>query len=141
MCRSGRATGASVRRAPFSLGARAWRLYREPFYGDRQCEGGAEGDPAALGGRDPGLVGHLRSGRGVRLRNRAIILLFLDTGMRYAELHQLILADVSWEDGRIHIRHGKGRNSGVVPFGDGPAAALRDYVERFRGEGRGADCF
>ena len=34
-------------------------------------------------------------------RNRAIILLFLDTGMRYAELHQLTLADVSWEDRRI----------------------------------------
>ena len=70
-------------------------------------------------------------------RNRAIILLFLDTGMRYAELHQLILADVSWEDRRIHIRHGKGRKQRVVPFGDGPAAALRDYVERFRGEDEG----
>ena len=33
-------------------------------------------------------------------RNRAIILLFLDTGMRKAELHQLTLADVSWEVGR-----------------------------------------
>ena len=34
-------------------------------------------------------------------RNRAIILLFLDTGMRSAELHQLTLADVSWETRRI----------------------------------------
>ena len=42
-------------------------------------------------------------------RNRAIILLFLDKGMRYAELHGLTLGDVSWEDRRIHIRHGKGR--------------------------------
>ena len=48
-------------------------------------------------------------------RNRAIILLFLDTGMRYAELHQLTLADVSWEDRRIHIRHGKGRKQRVAP--------------------------
>ncbi len=70
-------------------------------------------------------------------RNRAIILLFLDTGMRYAELHLLTLADVSWEDRRIHIRHGKGRKQRVVPFGDGPEAALRDYVERFRGEDEG----
>ncbi len=31
-------------------------------------------------------------------RNRAIILLFLDTGMRYTELHRLTLADVSWGD-------------------------------------------
>ncbi len=70
-------------------------------------------------------------------RNRAIILLFLDTGMRYAELHQLTLADVSWEDRRIHIRHGKGRKQRVVPFGDGPEAALRGYIDRFRGEDEG----
>jgi integrase/recombinase XerC len=66
-------------------------------------------------------------------RNRAIILLFLDTGMRYAELHQLTLADVSWEERRIHIRYGKGRKQRVVPFGDGPATALRNYVDGFRG--------
>ena len=70
-------------------------------------------------------------------RNRAIILLFLDTGMRYAELHRLTLADVSWEDKRIHIRHGKGRKQRVVPFGEGPVAALREYVDRFRGEDEG----
>ena len=54
-------------------------------------------------------------------RNRAIILLFLDAGMRYAELHGLTLADVFWEDRRIHIRHGKGRKQRVLPFGDGAA--------------------
>jgi site-specific recombinase XerD len=70
-------------------------------------------------------------------RNRAIILLFLDTGMRSAELHQLTLADVSWENRRIHIRHGKGRKQRVVPFRDGPEAALRAYVEGFRGEDAG----
>ena len=42
-------------------------------------------------------------------RNRAIILLFLDTGMRYTELHRLALADLAWDARRIHIRHGKGR--------------------------------
>ena len=70
-------------------------------------------------------------------RNRAIILLFLDTGLRYAELHQITLADVSWEDRRIHIRHGKGRKQRVVPFGEGPEAALRAYIDRFRGAGEG----
>ena len=70
-------------------------------------------------------------------RNRAIILLFLDTGMRLAELHQLTLADVNWEARRIHIRHGKGRKQRVVPFGDGPEAALRAYLDRFRGEDDG----
>ena len=40
-------------------------------------------------------------------RNRAIILLFLDTGMRYSELHRLTVADCAWDARRIHIRHGK----------------------------------
>lgn len=65
-------------------------------------------------------------------RNRTIILLFLDTGMRYTELHRLTLADVAWEERRIHIRHGKGRKQRVVPFGDGPATALQTYCEQFR---------
>ena len=73
-------------------------------------------------------------------RNRAIILLFLDTGLRYTELHRLTLADVSWETRRIHIRHGKGRKQRVVPFGDGPDEALRDYIARFRSEAPGALC-
>ena len=71
-------------------------------------------------------------------RNRAIILLFLDTGLRYAELHGLTLEDVDWEAGRIHVRHGKGRKQRVVAFGAGPSDALRDYVERFRGAAPGA---
>ena len=66
-------------------------------------------------------------------RNRAIILLFLDTGMRHSELHRLTLDDVAWDARRIHIRHGKGRKQRVVPFGEGPAAALRTYGEQFRG--------
>ncbi len=70
-------------------------------------------------------------------RTRAIILIFLDTGMRMAELHQLTLADVDWEARRIHIRYGKGRKQRVVPFGEGPDDALRDYLDGFRGENEG----
>ena len=58
--------------------------------------------------------------------------------MRLSELHQLTLADVDGEARRIHIRHGKGRKQRVVPFGDGPDEALRDYIVRFRGEAPGA---
>ena len=77
------------------------------------------------------------SGEEFGCRNRAIILLFLDTGMRYAELHQLSLADVSWDTRRIHIRHGKGRKQRVLPFGVGPEAALRAYVDGLRGDAEG----
>ena len=70
-------------------------------------------------------------------RNRAIILLFLDTGMRALELLRVAVDDVHWERRRIHIRHGKGRTQRVVPFGDGPEAALRDSITRFRGAASG----
>ena len=40
---------------------------------------------------------------------------------------------MSWEERRIHIRYGKGRKQRVVPFGEGPEAALRAYVDQFRG--------
>ena len=67
-------------------------------------------------------------------RNRAIILLLLDTGIRASELLQLTLADIQRADHRVHIRWGKGRKQRVVPLGDRPAAAVRDYIDRFRGE-------
>lgn len=70
-------------------------------------------------------------------RNRAIILLFLDTGIRASELLQLTLADIQWDERRIHIRWGKGRKQRVVPLGERPAAALHDYIDRFRGEAPG----
>ena len=70
-------------------------------------------------------------------RNRAIILLLLDTGIRASELLQLTLADIQWDARRIHIRWGKGRKQRVVPLGGRPAAALRDYLDRFRGDAPG----
>ena len=124
-------------RAFFSWCTRMGGCARSPFTGipnvkveQKVIQPLTEGDIQAL-------LAVCDSGEEFGCRNRAIILLFLDTGMRYAELHQLTLADVSWENRRIHIRHGKGRKQRVVPFGDGPEAALRDYVEGFRGEDDG----
>ncbi len=71
-------------------------------------------------------------------RNRAMILLFLDTGMRALELLRVELDDIDWDLRRIHIRQGKGRKQRVVPFGAGPEQALRLYLDRFRGEEAGA---
>ena len=66
-------------------------------------------------------------------RNRAIILLFLDTGMRALELLRVEVDDVHWESRRIHIRHGKGRKQRVVPFrgrARGGAARLHHALPR-----------
>ena len=70
-------------------------------------------------------------------RNQAIILILRDTGLRASELLQLTLADIQWKERRIHIRWGKGRKQRVVPLGARPAAAIRDYLTRFRGEAPG----
>jgi len=71
-------------------------------------------------------------------RNRAMILLLLDTGIRASELHGLELEDVDLKSRRVHIRHGKGRKQRVVAFGHGPAYALSMYVVLWRGEKPGA---
>jgi len=71
-------------------------------------------------------------------RNRTMILLLLDTGIRASELHGLELRDVDLDSGRIHVRHGKGRKQRVVAFGQGPAYALSTYIVFFRGEKPGA---
>ena len=66
-------------------------------------------------------------------RNRAIILLFLDTGMRALELLRVAVDDVHWESRRIHIRHGKGRKQRVVPVrgrARGGAARLHHALPR-----------
>ncbi len=66
-------------------------------------------------------------------RNRALIWLLLDTGLRASEILRVELVDVDWAAQRIHVRHGKGRRQRVVPFGARPAVMLRAYLDDFRG--------
>jgi integrase/recombinase XerC len=73
----------------------------------------------------------------VGIRNRAIILLLLDTGMRRAELEGLDIQDVDLATGRAFIRHGKGRKQRIVPFSTEPASAISEYVKRYRGDNDG----
>jgi len=71
-------------------------------------------------------------------RNRAIILLLLDTGIRSDELRMLDLSDLDMGSRRLQIRHGKGRKQRVVPFTDAPAEAIHRYVDDYRGDAPGA---
>ena len=49
-------------------------------------------------------------------RNRAMILLMLDTGIRASELCDLRIEDVDNRNNRIFIRMGKGARERTVPF-------------------------
>lgn len=62
------------------------------------------------------------------LRNRLIILLLLDTGMRRGEITSVELTDVNIDDRRIHIRNAKGGKQRVVPFAGQCRDALREYL-------------
>ena len=61
-------------------------------------------------------------------RNRAMILVLLDTGVRRTELVNLDL-----EGQRLRVLHGKGNKQRVVRFGARAREAVEDYLERFRG--------
>ena len=61
-------------------------------------------------------------------RDAAVMLLFLDTGIRCAELSALDLADCDLPRGRLLIRHGKGNKQRVVPFARRCRSALEAYL-------------
>jgi site-specific recombinase XerD len=49
-------------------------------------------------------------------RNRAIVLILLDTGIRASELCDLKVEDVDNRNNRIFVRHGKGMKERMLPF-------------------------
>jgi site-specific recombinase XerD len=67
-------------------------------------------------------------GRGfVERRDTAVLLLFLDTGMRLSELAGLAVADVDLDDDVVRVL-GKGSRIRVSPFGNRTGRALAGYL-------------
>jgi integrase/recombinase XerC len=62
------------------------------------------------------------------VRDRAILLTLLDTGIRCSELVQLNLEDLDLADGRLRVLHGKGNKQRVVPFAGHCRDALDLYI-------------
>jgi integrase/recombinase XerC/integrase/recombinase XerD len=62
------------------------------------------------------------------LRDRAMILTLLDTGIRCSELVQLNLKDLDLADGRLRVLHGKANKERVVPFAGRCREALHLYI-------------
>lgn len=72
-------------------------------------------------------------------RDKAIILILLDTGLRASELLALVGADVRIADGSIRVRSGKGDKDRIVYAGSKTLRALlRYYAERGQPEAREA---
>jgi len=65
-------------------------------------------------------------------RNLAILLLFLDSGLRVSELVGIELDDVSLPEGHIIIRQGKGKKERIVPVGSIVQKSLWKYINLYR---------
>ena len=76
------------------------------------------------------LMAGCDSATALGLRERAMVLCLLDTGLRCSELVQLTLDDLDLETRRLRVRHGKGNKQRVVPFAAHCGAALERYLER-----------
>jgi integrase/recombinase XerD len=61
-------------------------------------------------------------------RERAIVLVLIDTGVRASELVHLTLADVDLDAGRIVVRQGKGRRDRLVFVRPQTGCAINDYL-------------
>jgi integrase/recombinase XerD len=62
------------------------------------------------------------------LRDRAIVLVLVDTGIRASELCALRVGDLAGS--RLFVRHGKGDKARPVFIGDVTRQALTDYLSR-----------
>jgi site-specific recombinase XerD len=65
-------------------------------------------------------------------RDRAILLVLLDTGIRVGELVRLEFSDLDLEGQRMRILHGKGNKQRVVAFGEDCRKEILSYLESYR---------
>lgn len=61
-------------------------------------------------------------------RNYAIVTLLLTTDLRNAELLDLTLADLHWDEGEIFVKYGRGKKFRCVAFSDLAQSAVRLYL-------------
>jgi integrase/recombinase XerD len=66
------------------------------------------------------------------LRDKAIIIVLVDTGIRATELCALTLADYDPKVGQLVVRHGKGDKLRILPLGDRALDAIDDYLDARR---------
>ena len=71
-------------------------------------------------------------GNPLGFRDRTIMEVFFATGMRLSELTSSAVEDLNFEEGLIHIKHGKGQKQRLVPMGEAARNWLQEYLENVR---------
>lgn len=88
------------------------------------CERTAHLGPDLMEGRQPGE----RPGRFDGVRNRAILVALVDSGVRASELCNLRLNDYEPKTGRLHVRQGKGNKDRFTYLGTAARRTLWRYL-------------
>jgi site-specific recombinase XerD len=65
-------------------------------------------------------------------RDYAILLTFLLSGLRVAEMAALQIPDINFDTRHIEVRHGKGSKDRLVPIPSALREVLRDYIQNVR---------
>lgn len=74
------------------------------------------------------LMDSLKTDKPIGIRNKAILELLYGTGIRVAELSNLDIDDINWDDDSIKIL-GKGSKERILPLSRPVKNALKNYVE------------
>lgn len=90
---------------------------------------------------DPNNKRHVIAVRPSTLRDRAIIVTLLDTGLRAQELCNLLVSDYDPKRGLLSVRHGKGDKARSVFLGDVSRKHLWRYLSARSSPARGAPLF
>lgn len=63
------------------------------------------------------------------LKHKVLIALLYDCGLRCFEVRNLMISDLDFDRGVVHVRQGKGKKDRYVPFGKILSRGLRKYLE------------
>lgn len=74
------------------------------------------------------ILAYKPKGETLGARNRAIVVLLIQSGLRNSELRGLTLADLDFENGVIKVKHGKGGKGRSVPFPALSRQVVKEYL-------------
>ena len=78
------------------------------------------------------LRAHYAAEDEISIRNKIIILLMLDLGLRCAEVTQIVISDIRWDSGVIRVSNTKNSQTREIPFSVELGHLLEDYVINHR---------